>query len=406
MEMQNYTKGVINKGENIMALGGYKFVGYKYTRPADYDSSVDAQVLAETLKMHKCKLKAFTESCAASGAQWDFSYSNGDYSFGTHGNVIYKLDSSGFNLVSFFRYGNEDAYYAIATLNDASNGSSTSLTLENRYYYYRGTTLTNTFISNDMCCSSLVDMNTTNINARPTLDRLAFMSQFGDSTSISKSVPSVRYYGYSTKDKCIIALTADSLFSGQYFNISAIDALSLSSPDDSKNIFSFTTTASDGGGSDPSDKSMYGYLQTLNSNGIPRQNKASYNTSNASPVMYILSPVTAICDSPSNYFPYEAAKISPLNTGLQNNPINSLGILSKGIAKIDFLSVNNVLPHANILPWKAYSNGNYLCVFKYTYTTAYAHMTDSDLYSKIVYVGWDPSNPDITQESAWTAYTG
>jgi len=388
-----------------MALGGYKFAGYKYSRPADYDSSVDAQVLAETLKMHKCKLKAFTESCTASGAEWDFSYSNGDYSFGTHGNVIYKLDSSGFNLVSFFRYGTDEAYYAIATLNDASNGSSTSLNLANRYYYYSGTTLTNTFITNDMCCASLVDMNTTNINERPTLDRLAFMSQFGDSASISKSVPSVRYYGYATKDKCIIALTSDSISGTRYFNISAIDALSLSSPDDTKNIFSFTTTASAGSGGTPSNKSMSGYLQTLNSNGIPRQNKATYNTTNTSPVMYILSPITAICSSPSNYFPYEAAKISPLDTGFPNNPINSLGILSKGIAKIDFLSVNNVVPHTNIVPGNAYSNGNYLCVFKYTYQTGLPYITSSDLYSKIVYAGWDPSNPDITSEDAWTAYT-
>ena len=120
-----------------MSLGGYKFRGYKYTRPADYDSSVDAQVLAEVLKMHKCKLKAFTESCAASGAEWDFSYSNGDYAFGTHGNVIYKLDSSGFNLVSFFRYGTDDAYYAIVTLSDASwnTNDNKSLTLSNYYYF-------------------------------------------------------------------------------------------------------------------------------------------------------------------------------------------------------------------------------------------------------------------------------
>jgi len=388
-----------------MALGGYKFVGYKYTRPADYDSSIDAQVLAETLKMHKCKLKAFTESCAASGAQWDFSYSNGDYAFGTHGNVIYKLDSSGFNLVSFFRYGEEDAYYAIATFNDASNSTSTSLNLLNRYYFYNGTTITNTFITNDMCCASLVDMNMTNINERPTIDRLAFMSQFGNSTSISKSVPSVRYYGYSTKGKCIIALTTDSLSSNRYFNISAIDALLLSSPDDSKNIFSYTTAASDISGSNPSNFTMSGYIQTLNADGVPRQNKAVYNTVNTTPTMCILSPSTAICDSPANYVPYESVKISPLNYGLPNNLINSNGILSKGIAPIDFLAVNNVLPHTNILPWNKYANGNYLCVFKYMYNSSSTHMANTDLFSKIVYVGWDPSNPDITQESAWTAYT-
>jgi len=389
-----------------MALGGYKFVGYKYTRPADYDSSVDAQVLAETLKMHKCKLKAFTESCAASGAQWDFSYSNGDYAFGTHGNVIYKLDSSGFNLVSFFRYGTDDAYYAIVTLSDASNSSSYALNLANRYYWYSGTTLTNNYITNDMCGISLVDMNMDNINVRPQSDMLALMSQCGVTNDVSKSIPSERYYGYATKNKCVTAITADSIISGtKWFNISAIDALSLSSPDDTKNIFSYFVSGSSNSSGNVPYAIGTGQIQVLNANGVPRQNKAIYNSINANPGLYITPPSSAVCDSPANYIPYESASIRQLNSGIANNPMNSYGILSKGITQIDLLSVNNVLPHTNIVPGYAYANGNYICLWKYVYNSSSTHMTDNDITSKIAYVGWDPSNPDITQESAWTAYT-
>lgn len=389
-----------------MALGGYKFRGYKYTRPADYDSSVDAQVLAETLKMHKCKLKAFTESCAASGAQWDFSYSAGDYAFGTHGNVIYKLDSSGFNLVSFFRYGEEDAYYAIVTLSDAGNDSSHVLNLANRYYFYSGTTLTSSYITNDMCAMSLVDMNMDNINVRPELDRLALLSQCGTDSAVSKSIPSERYYGYATKNKRVTAITADSVVSGtRWINISAIDALSLSSPDDTKNIFSYFCSNSSNSSGNVSYAISVGQIQILNANGVPRQNKAIYNSANTNPVLYIAPPSSAVCDSPTNYIPYEAASLRQQNGGIANNPMNSYGILSKGITQTDFLSVNNVLPHANITPGHAYANGNYICLWKYVYNSSSTHMSDNNITSKIIYIGWDPSNPDITSEDAWTAYT-
>ena len=231
------------------SLGGYKFAGYKYVRPENFDASVDAQVLDEVLKMHKCKLKAFTDSCASSGAQWAFSYSAGDYSFGTYGNVIYKLDSGGFNLVSFFRYGTDSAYYAIVTLSDASMFTSGyALTLENRFYYYSGSpagTRNTTALTNNMSCVSLVDLNMTNINVQPTQDRLALASEDtgsllsgNNSQVISKTIPSTKYFGYATKGKCILSIFSDDITSVAVLKLSAIDLLDLSSPNDSKNIFS------------------------------------------------------------------------------------------------------------------------------------------------------------------------
>lgn len=394
-----------------MALGGYKFRGYKYTRPADYDSSVDAQVLAEALKMHKCKLKAFTESCAASGAQWDFSYSAGDYAFGTHGNVIYKMDSSGFNLVSFFRYGEEDAYYAIVTLSDASWTTGYSLQLNNRYYYYSGTTQWATQITNDMSCIGLVDLNMDNINVRPGVDRLALFSDNGGSTTstntywtVNKDVPEQRYYGYATKNKRVISIFSGNINVQAIMKVSAIDALSISSPSDTKNIFSYTFNASSLTGTSVAIDQQNGTIQTLRQSGTIYESIANYNTS-YNIQLFIPSPKSAIVFNPANNIPYEAAILCANNKGTEKSSsqnLNTDGIISKGQAPIDLLSVNIVVPYNGIALWRPYANGNYLAGWYYAYPSG---DTTEVLRGRFVYIGWDPSNPDITQESAWTAYT-
>ena len=398
-----------------MALGGYKFAGYKYTRPADYDSSVDAQVLAEVLKMHKCKLKAFTESCAASGAQWDFSYSNGDYAFGTHGNVIYKLDSSGFNLVSFFRYGTDDAYYAIVTLSDAAASSGNALTLSNYYHYYSGTSLYHTVITNDMSCVGLIDLNINNINTQPVQDRLALIADSpagGEqvvSTSWSSldkaySIPSARYYGYLTKGKCIISAINDNISSERVFKLSAIDCLNLSSPTDTKNIFAWVFTSIKYTGGTPATATTFrGTIQTLRHNGDPYEKVSSYNTA-YNTQLFIPPAKKAVSYNSTSNIPYESAVLFANNTSLPTGaPLNADGILTKGTAMIDMLAVNLVYPYAGINTNSTYANGNYLNVYDFIYTS---QNIVSYLLNRFVYIGWDPSNPDITSEDAWTAYDG
>lgn len=394
-----------------MALGGYKFAGYKYTRPANYDSTDDSQVLAETLKMHKCKLKAFTESCAASGAQWDFSYNAGDYAFGTHGNVIYKMDSSGFNLVSFFRYGADNAYYAIVTLNDAASNEGRSLQLLNRYYKYSGSTVSNSVFTNDMSCISLIDLNMGNINVLPTVDRLCLTSDNSINTSnsqvyISKSVPSTFYYSYITKNKCIVSISTADLTGLYSIKMSAIDALNISSPNDTKNIFSFTvTTSSVATTSPPVINHQAGFIQTLRQDGVMFQKVAAYNTSyNVN--IFIHAARNAISFNPSDNIPYEAAILSANNTDTartSSQNFNTDGILTKGQAPIDLLAVNIISPYTALSPKQPYANGNYLLVYMYVYTTS---TNINYLENRFIYIGWDPSNPDITQESSWPAYNG
>lgn len=394
-----------------MSLGGYKFAGYKYTRPANYDSTDDSQVLAETLKMHKCKLKAFTESCAASGAQWDFSYSNGDYAFGTHGNVIYKMDSSGFNLVSFFRYGTDNAYYAIVTLNDASTSTGYSLQLLNQFYYYNGSQKRQSYLTNDMSCIGLVDLNMANINVRPTQDRLALASDTssslqtsGSTQYISKQVPEARHYGYVTKGKCVFSFMAYNNLSNFYIKISAIDSLSLSSPNDTKNIFSWTlgtskltTTSSTG-----LTNHTTGYFQTLKNDGVCYETVAASGTTyNIN--LFIAPAKSAIAYNSVDNIPYESATITTGVVSLPSNGgINGDGIVTKGLTSIDMLAQNVVYPYSNINPKVAYANGNYLNVYDYMYTV----LDEFFILNRFYYIGWDPSNPDITSEDAWTAYNG
>lgn len=394
-----------------MSLGGYKFAGYKYTRPADYDSTVDAQVLAEVLKMHKCKLKAFTESCVTSGAQWDFSENAGQIEFETYGNVIYKLDSSGFNLVSFFRYGTDDAYYAIVTLSDASrsSGTSQSLQLSNYYYYYTGYTVYQTAITNDMSCISLIGLTMDNINSMPSLDRLALSSDSNAALSnsdgaVEKSIPEYCYYGYAIKGKCIISIITST--SGSVFvKVSAVDLLELSSPDDKKNIFSYvfgmgnTVTSSS-----PSIDSSYGYIQTLTDEGVPYEALAHQYNTTYSVKLFVQAPKSAVSINPTNNIPYESVVITPEHSSASrpSQPLNKDGIMTKGVTPIDMMATNLIYPYNNISVRTAYANGNYLNVWKYM-TSSYTSNTMR--HGKIVYIGWDPSNPDITQESSWPEYS-
>ena len=96
-----------------MALGGYKFVGYHYTVPSGYDSSDQEQVKVQCLRMFKCRLKAFIDSCSASGAEWEFSFTDGQNAFGDYGNVVYTLDSDGYNFGCFFKYKDREQYFSL-----------------------------------------------------------------------------------------------------------------------------------------------------------------------------------------------------------------------------------------------------------------------------------------------------
>lgn len=392
-----------------VSLGGFKFVGYRYVTPAD------PVYTDEILKMHKCKLKAFMEANTASGSSWAFSQTSGDYSFGTYGNVIYSLGTTaGVNLVSFLRHGSDNAYHCIATFGNMallSGSGDYALVLENYYRFYESSS-NHTVATNDMSCSGLDEISPSNVNVDSSSGRLRFYScndanlyTAANGSTIDTLPATKRYYGYAIKGKTIISFIREGDNTYSCVKIDCIDGLSLCSPSDQANIFSFitnTTKQTDSTGSYMLDGSgrQFGICQVLRGNGA-RYEPDGTSTSGKIPTIFIMPPQKAVVLNGTDNMPYEGALLTPgfLRT---LDLLNTDGILAKGQASVDILAVNNVYPYGNITPLSAYANGNYLCLHVYCYSGS---TYGTRMYSKTVYCGWDPSNPDITVDASWPVYS-
>jgi hypothetical protein len=106
-------------------------------------------------------------------------------------------------------------------------------------------------------------------------------------------------------------------------------------------------------------------------------------------------------------YPFEAILI--INPEINTRTLGSF----KGIISIDLLAV--CTPNSYSLVPASYStaaNGNYLALVGgsingSSQTGSFLNVQTGTGFNACptLYCGWDPSNPDITQESAWTAYT-
>jgi len=402
-----------------MTLGGYIFKGYKFELPADYDATVDAQVIAQCLRLHKMKLKAFMESCTASGANWQFFETNGEISYESYGNVIYKLDESGFNYASFFRYGSDNAYYCMLTLSDAGfSTSGFSLSLQNYYYVYIGATRYGYNVTNSMDSIGIEPITRSNLFSTSTdamYHRLSFTSIYSavitSYTSTSKSVSNNQYIGYVTKGKSIIVIETRDLTQSSYFKILSIDSLELASNTDTSNMFSLTTNSQVSqyitGNYFPGRLAINRFVQVSGNNGLPYEFAShTYNTS-ISPYVATRSPQRAICIGVNNHIPFEPVVFSTLMGRKDDKIINSDGIPTKGSVDISLLATNIVVTGQydnsmdSVLLRKPFGGGNYLCIHK-TVSTSNSHPERKG----IVYCGWDSTNPDIRIPDAWPVYNG
>lgn len=393
-----------------MSLGGYKFRGYKFILPSDYDATVDEQVIAQALRLHKCKLKAFMSACAATNADWQFYETNGDASFETYGNVIYKLDTDGFNYASFFRYGSDDAYYCMLTISNGSTNGTVGILLQNYYSLYSSTTFYHTSIDNDMDSIGIAPITFANVfDSNAMFQRLSFFSQDNNGTysgassaTLSKSLIN-HYCGYAIKGKNIISIFGNT-FNTLVARVLSVGSLRLSSPDDTSNMFSntvrFSTTT---GSSIVTCIYQITDIQVSGRTGYPYE-RNSTSGSNISSSVLINLPTRALVINPSTNIPYENAVLSTqlnrINYGFSNQ-INNDKITSKGAVDIDLLAINCFCKTGNgANPYQVCANGNYLCVQKWqeTMNEIYA-FTNSNLY-----IGWDASNPDIRLESSWVEY--
>lgn len=392
-----------------MALGGYKFVGYKCVKGNLSDT-------AFCLLMHKTRLKAFVESCAASGAQWVFCKNGGTIDFEGNTGVIYQVDSDGYNYVSFFRYGNEDKYIAIVSLPNQTVAFNDAAIL---YAISTYTYSANTYYFTMFHCASLDPfddplfflsghtypqralqlMPITNLYEHATgLATLSTSYSFYESANARGTTC---YFGYATKDSKIVtfASTSDlSYLSNGYINATLIgfDSMQLSSPNDTANLFCTVLRyyrSNEIGWTEASQIEINMLTAVLT--GIGQR----YNARSRANHILFSGSHKAIIASGANTVPYESIVVASGDSaynGIRTAApfLNSDGILSKGTVDIDFVACNVRIGNGltNAAP---YANGNYLLISN----------GNSSGYNPQFYVGWDPSNPEIKLDASWTAYT-
>lgn len=408
-----------------MSLGGYKFAGYKCTKPS---GATDAQW---ALLIHKTRLKAFMAANAAASAGWSFDWSNGDESFETYGNVIYYADGTDpLNLVSFFKHGSGDdaKYYMIASLFNYQLGAT-----------YSGPTRINskgTFTPLGNYTSSGQYKVTTNICLFHTAsyDRfpedcfkfvsgggtypsrallLVPISQFcysssapymsGSASTSSYFAKSLLYLGVAIKGTNILTFTSPDLTndSNRYLRckttLVGFDGMTLSSPNDSANIYGVTIY-----GTADSDTTLVAWTDYADSrlNETLTDSFERYPVSDKQSSLILSQPYKAIYNGSPDAYPFESVILTTNSTRHTAPYLNSDGITSKGSFNVDLLACNGTYYYSNYDTWKTAANGNYIVVrFK---RNAPNYTSQPCVY----YVGWDPSNPDITSEDAWTAYNG
>ena len=393
-----------------MALGGYKFKGYRYNVPSDFDSSDDTQVKAQCLEMFKCRLKAFTESCLASGADWEFSYTDGDYSFGSYGDVIYDLDGDGYNHGAFLKYHGREQYMMLMNYQSGD--------ILDNFFMIKYSTNTNYY---DICTAKssigLLPFTPDNWKDANLGKRLRLRGTYGPNNMSSSYVPNIRttVYGFATKGCDVVEI--NSISSGTYrFKVMSPDGFAtLCSPGDVAPVFDYA-----GYGTRTYNISTYNYIlhlnyypiQILRSDGskFPYTLLEAEYLDNHGNYPAIFSQPEAYYRSSIDHVPYASPLITQLTYGedITNYCINNDGIMSKGYVKPELMAINSIRPYSqmvNLNLCKPYANGNYiLAEIFYTSNSNNAPTSNRSYHDGAIYVGWDPSNPDITQAASWENY--
>lgn len=406
-----------------MSLGGYKFAGYKCKKPSD--SSLNDDELS--LLIHNTRLKAFTEACRKSGANWHFCKNSGALDFEENIGVTYKIVNVLCDFISYFQYRDEDKYFCIITcpeitdsiFSDKSRGRACYSSSSNQYIWQYRTMFHCASIAplpDDFFITSvqqsypagalpLIPISTI---YKTTSSSVCTRSDNGKWFSYIKDGLST-YFGYAIKDSKIITFSAQDnadnnyISTGQFFvNVIGFDAMKLSSSSDHYNLFHASLNKATTHSNEcyiPSQKNaeytINNCVQVLNSVGEVYaesgcQSSCYINT--ATPAAYIYGV--------SNNIPYSHVYITTHENEGQSTSIrtsgtllNSDGIYCKGMVDIDLIASNVTTGYSSLKSCGAYANGNYLLGCKdYGGNVQY-------------YVGWDKSNPDITLSSSWISYT-
>lgn len=404
-----------------MSLGGYKFAGYKCTKASGM-SDADLGLL-----IHKTRLKAFVEACSKAGADWHFCKNGGTHDFEGNTGVIYNIIGVVNDFASYFQYGNENKYFAIITCPDITDDLFHDKARGKGYYEGNNTNRYLWTYRTMFHCASVspldVDFFIKQDNggvanypsgALPIIPISTFYLNTTSHTSVTPdngkwfSYPRDGYYdlfGYAVKGSNIITFATQNypdnnyIATGQFFvNVIGFGAMHLSSQSDNYNIFhvSLSMQTTDTNECVYVKKNTWHITksqQTLNSNG------ELYAIENKPSSLYLSTlTLASYVYGISEDVPYAALRLvtHELPDGEMRTTaplLNSDGITSKGYIDIDLIAGSITNGYASLNACGAYANGNYLLACK-----------DYSGYQQY-YVGWDPSNPDITLDASWEEYT-
>ena len=420
-----------------MAFGGYKFKGYKVVR-ANLATNTYANWC---LLVHQARIKAFMESCALSGAQWAFSKTSGDLSFESYGNVIYRVANANgdyHDYLSFFKYGDEELYYMISTQGEYYANSTqgtpaqeyasafkTSWSSSQNNPGFKLAAIASTlsqnqfddlgpfsnFPSNSLCCS----------------EQCSGYGQSYQNTAFNETnVPgflanSEFYVGVCTKGNDIIT------FFGKDANSCCIESgngfSSLCDPDDSFGLVKINLgyTAADHMVAKDSTSSLDRHVcECLSSSGVcVGKNLSKPGSGTNYNLLAIVPPSSAFIRPGGAKVPYEAVSLSTLGKNDVNLSLN--GFFVKGTIKTELLCCNcydrnnissmpdfgmQILGGNMIAACSVCNNINAATTLQgvsanYAISGTLCAYNGNDKMFPAAYVGWDPSNPDITDDSSW-----
>lgn len=424
-----------------MAFGGYKFKGYKVVRA----NLADNTYANWCLLVHQARIKAFMESCALSGAQWHFSKTNGPLAFEDYGNVIYRVANANgdyHDYLSFFKYGDEELYYMISTLGEyyfSSDYGTPALLSASRYCGTGSPQAASYFKFKFASFSSALsreEFNDAGPFAAWPSSALACTSQRCDYEETSSAWGSVNesslhgasladpviYTGCVTKGKDIV------WFKERTWNSCCIESgdafSSFCDPDDTyghlKLVLGFNQ--SEHTQSQPSSAHVLHYFnaECLTSSGSRAFMASAIYGQQSYSNATIIPDYGAFIGAGGQKVPFGSVYLSNLGKNIYDYSANKIN--QKGLIKNELLCANAYVYSAfNDAPaiGSPVLGGNLICAAESLYTGSLsfsvhgfsggyktpcvgeANTSPTNNIGICCYVGWDPSNPDITNEASW-----
>jgi hypothetical protein len=380
-----------------MSLGGYMFEG----RFCQKGSLTDVQWYH---LLHATRVAAFMAANTRANAGWEY-----DMTGSSDGN-IHCLDAVGNNYVTCFKNTAKGTYFALYTLCKATGTGtdSGSVQVTMKENYWRGSSNLH-YLGVGCSCFYTISKSHIAYDAKPgnvgcgliPVGNTGTDSDLGSNyTTVSSTFAGLTNarFGFAIKGDDIIAIQSKT--SSTYLSvISGSGFSSFVNANDTQGIYCLNA------------QSIY----TSSAYDVESDGRNSANLSmpvcicqNYLGNFYFMSnlgftPLTRYFGNMQEY-PFESLYVY----GITNSQTNVSG---KGTLKVDLMSMNCPGANNGIVPgiWSTVAGGNYLTIRSLSGSNYYTFNKvngTSDIANNVaIYCGWDASNPDITQESAWTEYT-